>query len=129
MFTIKLYNEYNASGRSEKIRIFEAESFTILKDLENGDAEITLHQKNGDGDARYDIIGNPGPRDDFMPPVFQRAIIENSSGKTTEMVGAFGPERSHKPGMASAIKKFYSRPQEDGGWVKKVANRPIMIDS
>lgn len=83
MFTIKLYG---ASGCRQ--RILEAESFTILRPPveDNGDveAEITLHQKSGN--IRYDIarvlpgVGYEGPER------FERAIVENAAGKTTEMI-------------------------------------------
>lgn len=82
MFTIKLYQD---SGRQ---RILEADSFTILRMDDNtperDEAEITLHLKNGDN-IRYDI--KPVPPDGYQgPPVFQRAIIENMAGKTTEII-------------------------------------------
>ena len=50
MFTIKLY-----SSNGYRQRILEAESFTILRGGDDGGAEITLHQKNGAEDNRYDI--------------------------------------------------------------------------
>lgn len=82
MFTIKLYTE---NGFRQKI--LEAESFTILRGSaspEGDEAEITLHQKNGDG-VRYDI--RPQQPDGYEgPAVFQRAIIENAAGKTTEII-------------------------------------------
>jgi hypothetical protein len=79
MFTIKLYQD---AGRQ---KILAAESFTILRGGSSpGEAEITLHQKNGDG-VRYDI--RPEPTEYYEgPTIFQRAIIENSAGKTTEII-------------------------------------------
>lgn len=79
MFTIKLYN----GGRQ---RILSAESFTILRsDTEdNKGAEITLHQKNPSDDRRYDVTNVNSPIG--FPERFDRAIIENAAGKTTEII-------------------------------------------
>lgn len=82
MFTIKFYSD---NGFRQKI--LSAESFTILRGgaSPGGDeAEITLHQKNGDG-VRYDIKPTP-PDGHEGPAIFQRAIIENAAGKTTEII-------------------------------------------
>lgn len=83
MFTIKFYS--NDGYRSI---IKEAESFTILRGGDGG-AEITLHQKNSLDDSRIDI-GDDGPngptRLSDWPPVYGKAIIENSAGKTTEII-------------------------------------------
>jgi hypothetical protein len=85
MFTIKLYSD---NGYRQKI--LSAESFTILRggSSPGGDeAEITLHQKNRNDDRRYDIkSAAPTPENYEGPPIFQRAIIENASGKTTEII-------------------------------------------
>lgn len=79
MFTIKLYQD---KGRQ---KIMAAESFTILRGGSNlSEAEITLHQKNGDG-VRYDIKAEP-PENYDGPTIFQKAIIENMAGKTTEII-------------------------------------------
>lgn len=79
MFTIKLYQDV---GRQV---ILAAESFTILRGGSSpGEAEITLHQKNGEG-RRYDIRPEP-PEGYEGPTIFQRAIIENMAGKTTEII-------------------------------------------
>lgn len=81
MFTIKFYG----SGGYRQV-IKEAESFTILRG-EDGGAEITLHQKNPTDSCRIDIEGcQPAPRPEGWPPVYEKAIIENSAGKTTEIV-------------------------------------------
>ncbi len=84
MFTIKFYSDNG--GRQ---RILEAESLTILRCGEvtvgGGEAEITLHQKNQSDDCRYDIDVAPAP-DYVGPPIFQKVIIENSAGKTTEII-------------------------------------------
>jgi hypothetical protein len=78
MFTIKLY-----SDDGYRIIVKSAESFTILRS-EDGEAEITLHQRNPGDDCRIDIkSGNPAPG---WPPVFAKAIIENAAGKTTEII-------------------------------------------
>ena len=80
MFTIKLYQD---AGRQ---KIMAAESFTILRGGDNpGEAEITLHLKNGEG-VRYDIKEAPPPTDYDGPTIFQKAIIENMAGKTTEII-------------------------------------------
>ena len=95
MFTIKFY-----SGDGSRQRIFEAESFTILRAPQDAtpaaspgmvdgiDAEITIHQKHGD--FRIDVGHTLKPRDSHWPPVFQKAIIENAGGRTTEIIVA-GP--------------------------------------
>lgn len=76
MFTIKFY-------RDSRMRIFEAESFTVLRG-DDGEAEITIHQKNGE-DFRRDV-GITRENPDEWPEVFDRAIIENGSGRTTEVI-------------------------------------------
>ena len=85
MFTIKLYSE---SGFRQ--RILEAESFTVLRggaSPQGDEAEITLHQKNQSDDRRFDIRPTAElPPEYAGPPVFQKAIIENSAGKTTEII-------------------------------------------
>jgi hypothetical protein len=86
MFTVKFYSN---SGSRQKI--LEAESFTILRD-KNGDSEITLHRKNSNDDVRYDIICEPSQQIlncDYWPEIFQKAIIENSAGKTTEIISPY----------------------------------------
>jgi hypothetical protein len=64
-----------------------AESFTILRDPA-GCAEITLHQKNQTDDSRVDVGPADDKRDALWPHLFQRAIIENAAGRTTEMISA-----------------------------------------
>jgi len=84
MFTIKFYSD---DGYRQIIK--EAESFTILRANDGtGEAEITLHRKNPAEDVRYDIKHNlPGaPAGDPWPARFGKAIIENASGRTTEIV-------------------------------------------
>ncbi len=85
MFTVKFY-----SGNGYRQKILSAESFTILRggSSPGGDeAEITLHQKNPNDDMRYDIKSDVEmPVDYAGPPIYQRAIIENSAGKTTEII-------------------------------------------
>lgn len=81
MFTVKLYTD---NGLRQ--RILSAESFTILHDKDGAGHEITLHQKNGNDDSRYDIKADC-PVPDGFPPRFQKAIIENANGKTTEIIG------------------------------------------
>lgn len=87
MFTIKFY-----SGDGCRQIIREAESFTILRSPDtSGSAEITLHQKVGFESCRIDIGDERVQRPDGWPPIFAKAIIENSSGRTTEIVGQRGP--------------------------------------
>ncbi len=77
MFTIKFYTD----GRQ---RIYTADSFTILRG-EHGEAEITVHRKNGD-DFRADVVLPGTPRQEGWPETYTRAIIENAAGKTTEII-------------------------------------------
>lgn len=86
MFTIKLYQTGDGSYRQ---KILTALSFTILK---NGDGkfEITLHQKDQSDDRRYDIAPAEG-REAGWPDCFDTAIIENSAGKTTEVLRLHHP--------------------------------------
>lgn len=86
MFTIKFYS---ADGYRQIIK--EAESFTILRPAHEqlGSAEITLHQKNPADDRRYDVKDDGstgGGVPDGAPPRFEKAIIENSAGRTTEII-------------------------------------------
>lgn len=91
MFTLKLYSH---NGWRQKI--VEAESFTVLRNRYThpstksvaGEAlaEITAHFKGGDG-QRFDIQVAPG-RDPNSPVTeWEKAIIENSAGRTTEIIG------------------------------------------
>ena len=83
MFTIKFYS---ADGYRQIIR--EAESFTILRGPHEqlGSAEITLHQKNPADDRRYDVKDENALLTADSPQCFAKAIIENSAGRTTEIV-------------------------------------------
>jgi hypothetical protein len=87
MFTIKFY-----SGDGFRQVIEEADSFTILRSVhdEDGSAEITLHRKSGES-VRRDIGDESKPLEAHWPPRFNKAIIENSAGKTTEIIGLPGP--------------------------------------
>lgn len=84
MFTIKLYSD-NAARR----RIYEADDFTILRfapDVQVAGpqwVEVTAHRKSGD-DFRFDIGASP-----YEPAggVWERLIIENAAGRTTEIIG------------------------------------------
>lgn len=83
MFTVKLYSQGGF-----RTRILECESLTVLDGPAIGSKEITLHQKDGSG-ARFDIGEDSacsGAAAEVTPPVFSKAIIENSSGKTTEII-------------------------------------------
>lgn len=96
MFTIKLYK-----GNGFRQRLLEAESFTILRNLESGTSEITLHRSPGPNgefrDERFDVTSASladadGPADDdglglvSVDRRYERAIIENAAGKTTEII-------------------------------------------
>lgn len=96
MFTIKLY-----TTEGLRQRIFEAESFTILQcdKLYEDDgkpiipiywSEVTAHVKSGD-DMRFDIGSSP-----YHPNggVWEKCIIENSAGRTTQIIGPNAPKRS-----------------------------------
>lgn len=87
MFVVKFYS---ADGYRQIIE--EADSLSILRDGKTENAEITLHRKSGES-VRRDINDEPAPDDVAWPPRFVRAIVENSAGKTTEMVGLRGPGR------------------------------------
>jgi hypothetical protein len=97
MFTIKLYTDHG------RMKIIAAESFTILRG-KDGTAEITLHQKNMTDDVRYDIRPY-GPELISGPEIFQKAVIENALGKTSEIIA--GP--------------FYEAPQTSSSDVAKAA--------
>lgn len=76
MFTAKFYT------RTGRCVIHEAESFTILGDAEGH--EVTLHRANGD-DIRLDLNDDPESPENW-PARYQRLVIENANGKTTEMI-------------------------------------------
>ena len=89
MFTIKLYT--NSGFRQ---RIIEAESFTVMRTSRGSSntptqqwAEITAHLKGDDG-IRFDI--GPSPSEP-SGGVWEKAIIENSAGRTTEIIGQDQP--------------------------------------
>jgi hypothetical protein len=92
MFTIKFYSTGPGSPDGYRQVIKEAESFTILRG-DDGTAEITLHQRDPAFDQRIDIgdCSKPSLPEGF-PARFESAIIENSAGKTTEMIN-FRPRR------------------------------------
>jgi hypothetical protein len=84
MFTIKFYStDQTKSPGGYRQKILQAESFTILR-MDDGTAEITLHQKDQANDRRIDI--NDAPWETGFAERFESAIIENAAGKTTEMV-------------------------------------------
>lgn len=80
MFTIKCYT---SAGRSI---IRSAESFTILRADETGEAEITLHQHHPLDDCRIDIVHPETKRGEGWPPTFEWAFIENDAGRTVETI-------------------------------------------
>lgn len=83
MFTIKFYRGTPGSPDGYRQCILSADSFTVLRGGDDS-AEITLHRKNGD-DQRVDVA-HPAPRQPDWPDVYDRAIIENAAGKTTEII-------------------------------------------
>jgi len=98
MFTVKLYRDNGA-----RQRVYEAESFTILRPCSEKQgqwAEITAHRKSGD-DIRFDIGDTPH---DPEGGVWEKAILENALGRTTEII-AFSTPFSHSgPPRAGAAK-------------------------
>lgn len=90
MFTVKFFGSYE-NGLYHRQRIYSAEDLTILK-ARDGSAEITLHQKNPSDSFRIDVEWEGfSERDPGSPPVYQKAVIENASGRTTEIV-VLGPD-------------------------------------
>lgn len=86
MFTLKLY-----ADDGFRQRIVECESFTVLRPT-NCAPEITCHGVRDQGawhDIRFDIVGNSQSEHE---PEFRwdKAILENSNGKTTEIVYSNG---------------------------------------
>ena len=79
MFTLKFY-----ANDSHRLRIEEADSLTILRSA--GGAEITMHRKSGD-DIRLDVT-DVEPATSDAPQTFEKVIVENSAGKTTEIIYA-----------------------------------------
>lgn len=77
MFTAKFY------GLNGRTKIHEADSFTIIKfdDVH----EVTLHRANVDG-FRIDLSDDEPPNDYPLDQYYQRLVIENANGKTTEMI-------------------------------------------
>lgn len=101
MFTIKFY-----SGDGCRQIIREAESFTILRCSpgpdDDGSAEITLHQKVGLESCRIDIGDDSKcSLPEGFPPRFAKAIIENSAGRTTEIIQA----KPRGPSVSQQIKQ------------------------
>lgn len=90
MFTVKLY-----SNNGARQRIVDGESFTILRSpkligssqcARNITAEITVHQKNSNEDRRYDVGAYLPDTTEEGPELFEKAIIENALGRTTEII-------------------------------------------
>lgn len=113
-FTIKFY-----SGDGCRQIIREAESFTILRcppgPDDDGSAEITLHQKVGFESCRIDI-GDDGPngvkRPNGWPPLFAKAIVENSAGRTTEIIQVKPRGPSVKQTIRETLDTLSKRPPE-----------------
>ncbi len=104
MFTIKFY-----SGDGCRQIIREAESFTVLRcppgPDDDGTAEITLHKADNTS-CRIDIgDDSKASLPEGFPPRFAKAIIENASGRTTEIVSVrpSGPRKSMSDQIRDAI--------------------------
>jgi hypothetical protein len=100
MFTVKFY-----SGDGFRQVVHSAESLTILRD-ESGDAEVTLHQKNQVDSFRVDVkdVHSDKPRDPGWPPVFQKMIVENAAGRTTEILAVGQVPSGFSPGSAQKMR-------------------------
>lgn len=79
MFTVKAY-------KGDNVRLYEADSITILRSVDcyPEESEITLHRVIGE-DLRIDVKEDK-PVEPIWPSRFDKVIIENSAGKTTEIV-------------------------------------------
>lgn len=98
MFTIKLYD-------GNKSRLYEAEYFTVFRENRGSSdgpcfewAEITAHGVPGSDDLRFDIGQSP-----YEPNGgnWRRAIIENQSGRTTEILDY--SDRTGRQSIAGAL--------------------------
>ena len=128
MFTIKFY-----SGDGCRQIIREAESFTILRcppgPDDDGSAEITLHQKVGFESCRIDIgDDSKASLPEGFPPRFAKAIIENSAGRTTEIIQIkpSNPRISQqiKQALDTMKKQPLRQPQQYFEQEKGYANQP-----
>lgn len=81
MFTLKFY-----STCENRCRIKMADDITIMRGFDGSDAEITLHYRDGNRDHRIDIAHQDVARPEGWPPAYQKVIIENAAGKTTEII-------------------------------------------
>ena len=81
MFTLKFY-KYAKESIGERIVIRQAENITILRDTDG--AEITMHTSSGD--QRLDVGFHNTVRPECFPDCFDRLIVENAAGKTSEIV-------------------------------------------
>lgn len=88
MLTLKVY-----ADNGFRTRIIECESVSVIRPG-NCSVEITCHgiRCNGDWtDRRFDIVGvDYAPREGDDPFRWEKAIIENANGKTTEIIYANG---------------------------------------
>jgi len=80
MFTLKLY-------QADKLRIVECVSVTVYR-WENGSAQVTIHEKIPGFDT-VACVGDPPVMAGDGSPIYDRAILENAAGKTTEIINAF----------------------------------------
>jgi hypothetical protein len=96
MFTLKVLRDHPMGGQT---KIVEAESFTINKCYGGAIVEITAHRPLGQEDIRFDIgqlVSIPSDSLGAHNELWDRAIIENSAGKTSEIFHPLPrhPERS-----------------------------------
>lgn len=77
MFTLKFIKRFD-DRVGDRTVIKTAESLTIIRDTDG--AGVTMHRPGGD--ERVDV----GFLDDRNPEGFDRVIIENAAGKTTEII-------------------------------------------
>lgn len=84
MFTVKLYCQ-------SRLRIARADSLTVITEDKSGFLKgLTLHQ-HATGDDEVFYVGTISPEtESYVDPfrVYDRAIIENANGKTTEIIYA-----------------------------------------
>lgn len=87
MFTIKLIRNQTPDA-GQRLRICEAQSFTIINESPALKG-ITLHRASQADDEVY-YVGTMTPATAYADEyrVYDRAIIENAAGKTSEVIWA-----------------------------------------
>jgi hypothetical protein len=81
MFTVKLYRDGGALRR-----ISRADSITLGELEPDGLRVVTLHRS--DGAAEEYFVGHTTHQSPHHESTYERAIVENSAGKTTEVIRA-----------------------------------------